>query len=115
MKGLRRSAEDSDSGQETGEPEKIGFLINLTEEERAAMEKRKAGIAAKSVLTKKIEKNSAKSRSNDGRVEAKPNGSLQQTAKIKSGNSCGSRSNCGFFGKQSFVMVEQNFFAVVVG
>jgi hypothetical protein len=75
----------------------------------------KAGIAAKSVLTKKIEKNSAKSRSNDGRVEAKPNGSLQQTAKIKSGNSCGSRSNCGFFGKQSFVMVEQNFFAVVVG
>lgn len=47
MKGLRRSADDSDSGQETGEPEKIGFLNNLTEEERAAMEKRKAGIAAK--------------------------------------------------------------------
>jgi hypothetical protein len=67
------------------------------------------------VLAKEIKENSSKRWPDDGRIEPKSNGSLQKTAKIETGNSRCLRSNGWLFGQQSLMMIQQNFFAAVVG
>jgi hypothetical protein len=67
------------------------------------------------VLAKEIKENSSERWPDDGRIEPKSNGSLQKTAKIETGNPRCPRSNGWLFGQQSLMVIQQNFFAAVVG